>query len=188
MNTTETAVSIVDHGVRNGNHRTATLPERIVDSDTGEIIAVPGRLSTIGWEIPEGTTPEEVLPCVNQFLRWQGTINWAIAAGIRYIWHVADDAYADAIEDTGLDYQHLQNIVWVDKSVPISVRTEKLSWSRWLPRGRMCRSEKRTNSGTLFTPREDANFDHFCSKLTHRPNLTITGPLGLPVSVAMMTA
>jgi len=58
--------------------------------------------------------------------RW---VQFAIGDWILYGEKTWGETYAQAMDETGIDYQRLADYVWVAKAVPFSVRKEKLSWS-----------------------------------------------------------
>jgi len=54
---------------------------------------------------------------------------WWLGDALIYASDRWEQRYREAMDQTGLGYQMLRNIVWVASSVPLSVRTDKLTWS-----------------------------------------------------------
>lgn len=101
-----------------------------VDETTGELLPdFPGAITATGWDIPEGTPPDTVLPWLNKFMRWGQGIQWVIADGIRYTERTFGDTYTAAIETTGYEYDTLRNMVWVADNVDLSLRNDNLSFT-----------------------------------------------------------
>jgi len=59
----------------------------------------------------------------------KGSINWWIGDWLNYGEFAYGETYAQAIEVTGAEYQHLADCKWVAGRVPRDVRLPELSWS-----------------------------------------------------------
>lgn len=108
-----------------------------IDPETGEVIAfegrqlvLPGRVHSVGLELPEDLTYEQ----------WQGiggalqsvnrSVMWWIGDWLRYGERRWGEMYAQAVlDETGKTASVLQNAKWVAERYDPSTRVEGLSWT-----------------------------------------------------------
>lgn len=104
--------------------------------DTGEVVefegrqlVLPGRVSTVGLDLPPDLTFEQwngigaALQGVDRALQW-----W-IGDWLRFGERRYGEMYAQAVETTGKAYQSLADAKWVADKIDFSRRRESLSWS-----------------------------------------------------------
>ena len=111
--------------------RTSASDEQIGDREfQGRQLVLPGRVSTVGLDLPPDLTFEQwsgigaALRGVNRSLQW-----W-LGDWLRYGERRYGEMYAQAVEDTGKNYQTLANAKWVaERFADFSLRRENLSWS-----------------------------------------------------------
>jgi len=56
-------------------------------------------------------------------------VNWAIGDWVNFGERTYGEAYAQALDATGWEYQRIADCAWVSRAVPFSSRNESLSWT-----------------------------------------------------------
>ena len=88
-----------------------------------------GEVSPVG-RIPRwGLSFDDWASTMQGFFEVQRSLNWLIGDGLNYGESKYGEAYAQAVEVTGWDYQRLADAKWVAGAVPIDVRRLDLSWT-----------------------------------------------------------
>ena len=84
------------------------------------------KVSKVGLELNEGLTFEEGQHIGVQLQLMHGSVGFWIGDWLNYGERKWGEKYAQAIEETGLDYGTLANYVYVAKALPFSLRSENL--------------------------------------------------------------
>lgn len=96
----------------------------------GNFLDIPGcHFSRTGLEIDRGLKFDQWQRIGGVLRGIEGSIQFWIGDWIRYGEHEYGEKYSQAVEATNLDYQTLQDAVYVAQNVPISLRNENLSFS-----------------------------------------------------------
>jgi N6-adenosine-specific RNA methylase IME4 len=87
------------------------------------------KVSKVGLTFNEEMTFEEWQSIGLQLQLMHGSVGFWIGDWLNFGERKWGEKYAQAIEETGLDYGTLMNYVWVSKALPFSLRSENLSYS-----------------------------------------------------------
>lgn len=106
---------------------------------TGEIVpvtarglALPGRVSAVGLELPEGMTFQEWQNLGDVLQGVERSLMWWIGDWLNFGEREYGETYSQAIEATGKSYSSAANAKWVADRFEFSRRRENLSWSHHL--------------------------------------------------------
>lgn len=94
-------------------------------------LAIPGQVTPVGLVLPE-IEYEEWERLGGLLTAMEQGIQWYRGDWLNYGEHKYGEKYSQALDAGMGDYQTLANYAWVAKAVPLSVRTEKLSWNHHL--------------------------------------------------------
>ena len=92
-------------------------------------VALPGVFGRVGLELPKDLPFEEWERIGSCLLAITGRVRWWLGDWLVFGERRYGDAYAQAIDMTGLAYQTLANVMSVSGRVESSRRKENLSWS-----------------------------------------------------------
>lgn len=88
-----------------------------------------GEISTIGWVPRSGLPFDEWERVMGGLFQTQRSLNWIIGDGLNYGEYTYGEAYAQAIEITGWEYQRLADVKYVASKVPYDLRNQDLTWT-----------------------------------------------------------
>lgn len=101
----------------------------LAPTSTVRLGSLPGALTLVSYELPAGLAFEEWEE-IGATLRAAGrAVQWWLGDWLRYGERAYGEKYAQAIDETGYDYQTLADMAYVSGKVEISRRRENLSWS-----------------------------------------------------------
>ena len=90
----------------------------------------PFRATTIGLVVTEDDVPYELWEAYGGAIRRvEGAIQWIIGDWLNYGERKYGETYAQAMDETDMEYQALANYKWVAGQVEFSTRVENLSWT-----------------------------------------------------------
>jgi N6-adenosine-specific RNA methylase IME4 len=103
----------------------------IITSDVTEaaVLALPGKVSRVGLELPPDLTFRDWQNIGEQLERVEGAVLWWWGDWLRYDDGSYGTMYEEAMDKTGAKYQRLANAKWVAESIEFSTRVENVSWS-----------------------------------------------------------
>lgn len=106
-----------------------------VDPTTGEVVSfegrqlvLPGRVHSVGLELPESLTYEQWQGIGSALQSVNRSVMWWVGDWLRYGERRWGEMYSQAIEETGRAERTLQNAKWVAEKFESSRRRELLSW------------------------------------------------------------
>ena len=92
---------------------------------------LPGTFSPTGWTPPEkGLSIESWLAMGQTLQLFRNSLHFIIGDWLNYGEAAYGEMYSQALDQTGWAYQTLNDIAWVARAVPISLRKEELSWNQ----------------------------------------------------------
>ncbi|MBU1480031.1 MAG: hypothetical protein KJ694_22140 [Gammaproteobacteria bacterium] len=91
--------------------------------------ALPGTWSPVGWMPPANLSFDDWDAIGQQLGQVERAIRWLIGDWLNYGERRWGETYAQAIGDDRFSAQTLYDYAWVARQVPISARTETLSWT-----------------------------------------------------------
>jgi N6-adenosine-specific RNA methylase IME4 len=104
--------------------------------DTGEVVALgpggmalPGRVSTLGLQLPETLSFQEWQGIGESLKGVERSLMWWIGDWVRFGEGRYGETYAQAIDATERSYQAVADAKWVADRFELSRRRENLSWS-----------------------------------------------------------
>lgn len=87
------------------------------------------RLSLTSLEIPQTTTMDEWMKIGSALKRFYSANKWWVGDWLNFGESKYGETYAQAMEETGMQYDTLKNYKWVAHSVPNVIRNDNLSFS-----------------------------------------------------------
>ena len=96
-------------------------------------IALPGTWTLLGWIAPDDDdfTFDDWQAIGPKFEQMRAVIRICQGDWLNYGEHRWGEKYAQAMDETGYAYGSLANAAWVARQVPISLRSEKTTFSHW---------------------------------------------------------